>query len=103
MHPQITQELFGTQTALYHKLQYNIRGQLWDVRVSTGADINGSWNRGCFQYFYDGTYGYGTSGLDNNGNVLKANTYVPLDEQINDWAISRQLQLRLIEQIEFRR
>lgn len=87
---QVTQELFGTQTALYHKLQYNIRGQLWDIRVSTGADINGSWNRGCLQYFYDGSFGYGTSGPDNNGNVLKANTYIPLDEQANGWTISRQ-------------
>jgi len=89
-HNQVTQELFGTQTPLYHKLQYNIRGQLWDIRVSTGADINGSWNRGCLQYFYDGSYGYGTSGPDNNGNVLKANTYIPLDEQTNGWTISRQ-------------
>lgn len=87
---QITQELFGTQTALYHKLQYNIRGQLWDIRVSTGADVNGSWNRGCLQYFYDGSFGYGTSGPDNNGNVLKANTYIPLDDQSNGWTISRQ-------------
>jgi YD repeat-containing protein len=40
---QVTQELFGTQTPLYHKLQYNIRGQLWDVRVSTNPDV-GSFN-----------------------------------------------------------
>ena len=87
---QITQELFGTQTPLYHKLQYNMRGQLWDVRVSTGADINGSWNRGCLQFFYDGSLGYGTSGPDNNGNLLFANFYIPLDEQYNGWAIHRQ-------------
>jgi YD repeat-containing protein len=87
---QITQELFGTQTPLYHKLQYNVRGQLWDVRVSTGSDVNGSWNRGCLQYFYDGSLGYGTSGTDNNGNVLFANTYIPLDDQSNTWAINRQ-------------
>lgn len=87
---QVTQELFGSQTALYHKLQYNIRGQLWDVRVSTGADVNGSWNRGCLQFFYDGTYSYGGSGTDNNGNVLKTKHYVPLDEQSNTWAIHDQ-------------
>src|SRR6185369_2214446 len=73
---QMTQELFGTQTQLYHKLQYNIRGQLWDIRVATGSD-SGSWNRGCLQFFYDGSYGYGTSGPDNNANVLFANFYVP--------------------------
>ena len=52
---QVTQELFGTQTPLYHKLQYNIRGQLWDVRVATGSDVNGSWNRGALQFFYEST------------------------------------------------
>jgi RHS repeat-associated protein len=87
---QITRELFGTTTPLYHKLQYNIRGQLWDVRVSTGSDVNGSWNRGCLQFFYDGSLGYGTSGPDNNGNVRFANTYIPLDEQSSTWAIHRQ-------------
>jgi len=87
---QVTQELFGTQTPLYHKLQYNIRGQLWDVRVSTNPDVNGSLNRGGLQFFYEGNLGYGTSGPDNNGNVLFANTYTPEDEQLNHWAIQRQ-------------
>jgi RHS repeat-associated protein len=87
---QVTQELFGTEISLYHKLQYNIRGQLWDVRVSTNPDVNGSMNRGGFQYFYDSSLGYGTSGPDNNGNVLFANTYTPEDEQDTKWAIHRQ-------------
>ena len=87
---QLTQELFGTQTPLYHKLQYNIRGQLWDVRVATGADVNGSWNRGCLQFFYESTYTHGASGPDNNGNVLKTNHYVPLDEQSATWTIHDQ-------------
>jgi len=87
---QVTQELFGTQTQLYHKLQYNIRGQLWDVRVSTNPDVNGSLNRGGLQFFYEGNLGYGTSGPDNNGNVLFANTYTPEDEQLDHWAIHRQ-------------
>jgi RHS repeat-associated protein len=86
---QMTQELFGTQTPLYHKLQYNVRGQLWDVRVSTNSDVNGSANRGGLQYFYDSSLGYGTSGPDNNGNVLFANTYVLTDDP-NVWAINRQ-------------
>jgi len=88
---QITQELFGTQTPLYHKLQYNIRGQLWDVRVSTGADINGSWNRGCLQFFYESTLTQGSSGPDNNGNVLKSSHYIPLDDQASTWAIPHEL------------
>ncbi len=88
---QVTQELFGTQTPLYHKLQYNIRGQLWDVRVSTGSDVNGSWNRGCLQFFYESTLTHGASGPDNNGNVLKASHYIPLDDQANTWSIPHQL------------
>jgi RHS repeat-associated protein len=87
---RVTQELFGTEMPLYHKLQYNIRGQLWDVRVSTNPDVNGSMNRGGLQYFYDSSLGYGTSGPDNNGNVLFANTYTPEDEQDTKWAIHRQ-------------
>jgi RHS repeat-associated protein len=82
-------EKFGTQTALYHKLEYNIRGQLWDVRV--GTDASGSWNRGALQFFYDGTYGYGTSGPDNNGNVRKSKQYIPLDESSSTWAIHEQV------------
>lgn len=76
---------------LYHKLQYNIRVQLWDVRVSTGADINGTWNRGCLQFFYESTLTHGASGPDNNGNVLKASHYVPLDDQSTHWTIPHQL------------
>jgi len=87
---QVTQELFGTQMPLYHKLQYNIRGQLWDVRVSTDPDVNGSANRGGLQFFYDSSLGYGTSGPDNNGNLLFANTYSPEDEPQANWAITRQ-------------
>ena len=83
-------ERFGTQTALYHKRQHNIRGQLWDVRVATGADAGGSWNRGALQFFYEGNYGYGTSGPDNNGNVLRSKHYVPLDESSSTWAIHEQ-------------
>lgn len=88
---QVTQELLGTQTPLYHKLQYNIRGQLWDVRVSTGSDINGSWNRGCLQFFYESTLTHGASGPGNNGNVLKSSHYIPLDDQANTWSIPHQL------------
>jgi YD repeat-containing protein len=84
-------ERFGTQTPLFHKRQYNIRGQLWDIRVATGSDVNGSWNRGALQFFYDGSYGFGTSGPDNNGNVLKSKHYVPLDDSSSTWAIHDQL------------
>src|SRR5688572_15437848 len=82
--------LVVSQTPLYHKRQYNIRGQLWDVRVATGSDVNGSWNRGALQFFYEPTYTHGSSGPTNNGNVLKTNHYVPLDESSSTWAIHDQ-------------
>jgi hypothetical protein len=31
----MNQERFGTETPVYHKLHYNARGQLYDVRLST--------------------------------------------------------------------
>jgi hypothetical protein len=78
----------NNDTPIYNKLQYNVRGQLWDIRVSTGTDVNGTWNRGALQFFYDQTYSFGGSGADNNGNVLAAKHYRPLDEQSSTWAIS---------------
>src|SRR5688572_11018722 len=83
--------LVVSQTPLYHKLQYNVRGQLWDVRVATGSDVNGSWNRGALQFFYESTLTHGASGPDNNGNVLKSSHYVPLDDQSSTWSIPHQL------------
>ncbi len=75
----IRTEQFGTDTALYHKLQYNIRGQLWDVRLSTVNDeLN--WNRGAIVNHYSFPYGTGTSGPDNNGNLLMQQHWVPNDD-----------------------
>jgi RHS repeat-associated protein len=82
----MTKEQFGTATLLYNKLQYNVRGQLWDIRV--GTDVNDTWNRGALQLFYDQTYSFGGSGIDNNGNVLATKTYRPLDDQSSTWSIS---------------
>ena len=85
----MTNEQFGTDTPIYNKLQYNVRGQLWDVRVSTGADVNGTWNRGALQFFYSQPYSFtGGSGADNNGNVLAAKHYRPLDEGSSTYTIS---------------
>ena len=85
----MTREQFGTDTPIYNKLQYNVRGQLWDVRVSTGADVNGTWNRGALQFFYSQPYSFtGGSGADNNGNVLGAKQYWPMDEQSSTYTIS---------------
>ena len=77
----LTQEQFGTQTSLYHKLHYNVRGQLYDVRVSTLSLTQNEfdWNRGCLALYY-GVYGWGQSGPGNNGNIAGIQHWVPADE-----------------------
>lgn len=86
---RMTKEQFGTDTPIHHKLQYNVRGQLWDIRVGTALDGNGDWNRGALQFFYSQPYSYtGGSGPDNNGNVLAAKHYRPLDELSSTYTIS---------------
>ena len=83
----MTQEQFGTSTPLYNKLHYNMRGQLYDVRVSTASlqTNEWNWNRGAIVLYYSSIYGYsgGGSGPDNNGNVLRAQTWVPGNDQIS--------------------
>ena len=80
---RMTREQFGTQTALYHKNRYNVRGQMWDVRLSTVNDVE-NWNRGAIQTWYTAqNLANGASGTDNNGNVLMARTYIPNDDLIS--------------------
>jgi len=65
---RMTQEQFGTTTAIYNKLAYNSRGQLVELRASTaGGDT--SWDRGKIVNDYSGT--------DNNGNLRKQTTSIP--------------------------
>ena len=75
----IQQEQFGTQTPLYDKRHYNVRGQLYDTRLSTYS-LQGSewdWDRGALVNYYSSNYSWGGSGTDNNGNVVRQETYVP--------------------------
>ena len=77
---RMLEEQYGTQTALYHKLRYNIRGQLYDIRLSTlsRAVSSTDWDRGCLALYYSNlNQAWGQSGTDNNGNVTKAEVYVP--------------------------
>jgi len=79
----LTQEQFGTQTSIYHKLHYNLRGQLFDIRVSSLslASNEWDWNRGALVSYYSSNYSWGGnstgSGLDNNGNVTREQHWVP--------------------------
>jgi len=82
----LQQEKFGMQTPLYHKLHYNVRGQLYDVRVSTLSLAQGEfdWNRGCLAFYYGGV-AWGQSGAANNGNVTKQEHWIPVNESLNDY------------------
>lgn len=79
---QLQEEQYGTQTPLYHKLQYNVRGQLTDVRLSTQPDLGGNWNRGRL------TFDYGTT--NNNGNLVSQQNWIPNDDQISSYYFYQQ-------------
>jgi len=71
----LVKEKFGTANLVYHKLHYNLRGQLYDVRASNvNDDLSGE--LGALVNFYSGNGVYGGSGADNNGNVVKSQTIV---------------------------
>jgi RHS repeat-associated protein len=85
---RLREEQFGTATPLYHKLHYNVRGQLYDVRLSTVAWANGEWdwNRGAvLNHYSQNDINAATSaarfnsGPENNGNIRRGDSYIPLD------------------------
>jgi RHS repeat-associated protein len=90
----IQQEQFGTQVPLYHKLHYNRRGQLFDIRLSTisTATDQWNWNRGAIVNYYSGNYaweGNTPAGTDNNGNVRRQQHWVPADDAISDYTYTQ--------------
>ena len=72
----VSREQFGSNTPLYHKRFYNIRGQLFDIRLSSVNDT-WDWNRGRLILYYSSNHVWGESGTDNNGNVLNAENWIP--------------------------
>jgi RHS repeat-associated protein len=82
----LAQEQFGTQTALYHKLHYNKRGQQYDIAVSTSSlqtnEFN--WNRGHLALYYG--YEFGQSGPANNGNITRAQHWIPTNDAVTDYS-----------------
>ncbi|MCU1267735.1 MAG: repeat-associated core domain protein, partial [Acidobacteria bacterium] len=82
----VQQEKFGTDTPLYHKQRANERGQVWDMRLSTvpfGTDpANG--DRGALVNYYSNSFAQGGSGADNNGNLLRQETYIPGSSYFQD-------------------
>lgn len=91
---RMTEEKYGTLTPLYHKQHFNVRGQLYDIRLSTvpWATDDWNWNRGAVLNYYDGslTARNFNSGTDNNGNVLRSEAYAPADDQINSYSYTQQ-------------
>lgn len=85
----IQQEQFGTATPLYNKRHYNARGQLYDTRLSSvsWATDQWNWNRGALLNYYSAAEltaatnaARALSGTDNNGNLKRAGTYIPLSD-----------------------
>jgi RHS repeat-associated protein len=86
----ISRERFGTDTPLYHKERRNIRGQLYDMRLSTVNDAD-NWNRGAVVNYYSfQPYGFGTSGPDNNGNLLIQQHWIPNDDAVSSYSFIQQ-------------
>jgi RHS repeat-associated protein len=81
----LTREQFGTNTTLYHKRFYNMRGQLFDTRLSSVNDL-WDWNRGRLILYYSSNHLWGQSGTDNNGNVHFAETWIPPENATLDQA-----------------
>jgi RHS repeat-associated protein len=92
----IQQERFGTQTPLFHKLHYNRRGQLFDIRLSTVAWATDpvNWNRGAIVNYYSGNYAWEGDpttppATDNNGNLRRQQSWVPGDDSYNGYAYAQ--------------
>jgi RHS repeat-associated protein len=88
---RMQQEQFGTQTPLYHKLHYNVRGQLYDVRLSTQSmqANEWDWNRGAVVNYYGGA-AWQQSSTTNNGNLTIQQSFVPADDAISSYNYTQQ-------------
>lgn len=79
----LAQERFGTTTAIYNKLFYNVRGQLAEIREGLTPNDT-SWRRGAIINFYSTCWGMcggensTTPMPDNNGNLKTQQVFVPL-------------------------
>ncbi len=71
----LSREQYGTNTAVYHKLRYNIRGQLCDVRASNVNDDTAG-ELGALVNYYSNAWAHCGSGTDNNGNLLMSQTII---------------------------
>lgn len=82
---RMQQEQFGTNVPLYNKRQYNVRGQMAGVRLSTVSDAE-NWNRGRLTFFLGSWGEAGESGPQNNGNVWGVRHWIPADDAISSYS-----------------
>jgi RHS repeat-associated protein len=74
----MSQERFGTDTPLYHKLLYNSRGQLAEIRLGTAGLPDTGWQRGAIiNHYSDSGWGASGGGADNNGNLRRQEVFIP--------------------------
>src|ERR1700752_1640876 len=68
-------EQFGTTAPVYHKLHYNSRAQICDIRAS---NVNDDWGGelGALVNYYSTPYAVCGNGPDNNGNLLMSQTII---------------------------
>ena len=71
----LSKEQFGTNTPVYHKLHYNSRSQICDIRAS---NVNDDWGGelGALVNYYSMPYAVCGNGSDNNGNLLMSQTII---------------------------
>ena len=76
---QLNQELLGS--SVYHRMDYNNRFQMTEMRVSTNPLDPLSWDLGKLRFFYNTAAKISENpndpGTDNNGNVLRQEHWVP--------------------------
>jgi RHS repeat-associated protein len=103
---QVKREKFGMATPLYHRKHYNKRHQLYDIRLGTSdstlldsenpADWQyaaGGWDRGALRLFYTSDlsdYNTTPSAANNNGNLYRADHFMPANTALTDWAMNVQ-------------
>ena len=84
---RMIEEKYGTLTPLYHKQHFNVRGQLYDIRLGTApwATDQWSWDRGAIINYYSyQNFTRGYSGTDNNGNLTRSENWIPGSDYFQD-------------------
>lgn len=89
---RMTRERFGTDIPLYNKRNWNRRGQLYNMRLSTVNDVD-DWNRGAMVNYYSLSnycFGENCTGTDTNGNLQIQQHYVPNDDLMSSSSLMQQ-------------